>query len=128
MTQNQIAFAKLKEEQRHNQVLEGQGYESLAESRRHNTANENIGWYTGASTVALNEARASYQNLQSDNFYLDLIANSKYPKELALYLVAKGFVDKGLPFIQDILNDRENGGLSGGDGKDMYSNPNYLVK
>lgn len=125
MTTNQINFAKLKEEQRHNEVIEGQGYSSIAESRRHNQAQESIGWYTGASTVALNQARARYEDTQTDNFWFTMLSNSKNPEALLAYLIAEGIVSaaeaNGWIKVPTVDNDLSESG-------DLYSNPNQHQK
>lgn len=122
MTQNQINFAKLKEEQRHNLVTEGQGYSSLAEDLRHNKANESIGWYTGASTVRLNESRAAYQDKQTDEFYANLIANSKNPEALIAWLVVEGLIDANEEWLKNWRHGNSNP-YNQGPSDNYYYNP-----
>lgn len=49
MTANQINFAKLREEQRHNAAMESQGIQTLSESNRHNVRTEEINWFKANS-------------------------------------------------------------------------------
>lgn len=44
MTSNQINYAKLAEDRRHNRVTEGQTDTSIRESVRHNKESERLGW------------------------------------------------------------------------------------
>lgn len=78
MTNNQIQFAKLQEDRRHNLVSEGEtgrhnvaseavgrsqagaSWASVAEARRHNTAQEGINWYTAESIGRLQGAQTGY--------------------------------------------------------------------
>lgn len=126
MTQNQINFAKLKEEIRHNQETEGLSYSSLAESARHNKINESIGWYTGAASVREAEARASYTEKQDQAYYANLVANSKHPYALLSYLIAQGFVTGHEEWVQRIQNQLDDD-MSNREG-DYYTNPNQYQK
>lgn len=72
MTSNQIAFAKVKEDRRHNRVSEsndlikaraaasqaGASWYSANELQRHNIATESINWYTAQSLAGLQSAQA----------------------------------------------------------------------
>jgi hypothetical protein len=66
MTQNQINFAKLQEDKRHNLEMERQGVQSIGENVRHNYALEGVNWYTAQSDRALKDAQINYQNVQAE--------------------------------------------------------------
>lgn len=77
MTNNQIQYAKLQEDRRHNRTTEvenarhnkrsedvgfytgGAAYAGVAESRRHNTEQEAINWYTAENLGNLQSAQTS---------------------------------------------------------------------
>jgi len=59
MTQNQIAYSKVREEARHNQVMESQGQSAITETSRHNKASEGLGWYTAQETARHNQSTES---------------------------------------------------------------------
>lgn len=84
MTQNQIAFARLREDIRHNAATEGLSALTLDETKRHNVssedvnwysakegarhniAGENLNWYIGFTTADLNKARADESRANVD--------------------------------------------------------------
>lgn len=63
MTNNQIQFAKLQEDRRHNLISEG-------ETARHNRRSEDVGYYTGGAAYAgVAENRRHNQEQESINWY-----------------------------------------------------------
>lgn len=65
MTANQIAFAKLGEEARHNLVSEGQQFQTIGENVRHNQRSEDINWFS-------TQSEADYKRAMADQGYLKL--------------------------------------------------------
>lgn len=148
MTQNQINFARLKEDIRHNVETERLGIASLGETSRHNLNSESANWYANAtqrslagvqsrladyqravseSQVSLNEARTRYQNVESDWYPIQIASKASTSGAIAggIYsLWNSGTVSQLASGVVDAFNKYKAGvddKLAGGNAYGIYS-------
>lgn len=77
MTANQISFARLVEDKRHNQEMERQGVQSISEAVLHNRNMEGINWYTAETGRLDSGIRQQEADTNAETKRIGVIANAK---------------------------------------------------